>query len=129
MILTPSEKDSFRKGKNTPDSRPLFRRGLGVLEAKQVTKVTHSQFVQDGRNLLSIQNKIYKNVTIGNFEHTKKSVSLRTTLCIAAIKFARFPGLTLVLLNPDTPCLCKQCRSTSQKHAYIMLTPLNPTFI
>ena len=34
--------------------------------------------------------------------------------------------LTLVLLNPDMPCLCKQCRSTGQQiilGAFGYLTP------
>ena len=50
---------------------------------------------------------------------------------IVIFKFKGFiiEGFTVVLIHVKNSLFCNQTISTSRKHAYIILTPLNPTFI
>ena len=48
-----------------------------------------------------------------HIEITKASLQSRPRPSVKNPSGIHFLDLTLVLLNPDIPCLCKQCRSRS----------------
>ena len=51
--------------------------------------------------------------TGGDFKRLLISASQVLYRVILSVNKMSFSVLTLVLLNPDMPCLCKQCRSRS----------------
>ena len=92
---------------------PIYPKYLNVILVLNIESA-HFDTCWSGKNCWkTVSPKVIKKFSCSIQLNMKFSLLINMCMCKIRISPFLVVGLTLVLLNPDIPCLCKQCRSRS----------------